>query len=238
MGDQKFPLSSRLHSSATPSYLPPMGTATLCAVTILTAILQSILGFDRVSNALGVLPYNIKHPELLGRISAGQWLPGWSTLLTYVFPHGGWWHVLPNMFALWVFGAIAERNLKTWRFVTVYFVSGIVGIMCCMVVVPNATQTIAGASLAIAGSVGFAMAWQWTKKTHSEIQQLSTSVVELAVIVACLLWQTQRSIPDAPDVAASAMYHLLPMLMMWLAVRIYSSSAGLLKIMKPQYKNR
>lgn len=46
-------------------------------------------------------------------------------LVTYLFLHGGWDHILFNMFALWMFGAILENYWGPKRFLIFYFVSGI-----------------------------------------------------------------------------------------------------------------
>ena len=46
-------------------------------------------------------------------------------LVTYLFLHGGWDHILFNMFALWMFGAILENYWGAKRFLIFYIVSGI-----------------------------------------------------------------------------------------------------------------
>jgi membrane associated rhomboid family serine protease len=50
--------------------------------------------------------------------------------VTYLFLHGGLWHVLFNMFALWMFGADLERDWGTRRFLRYYFVCGIGAGLC------------------------------------------------------------------------------------------------------------
>lgn len=45
--------------------------------------------------------------------------------VTYLFLHGGLWHLLINMFVLWMFGADLERTWGTRRFYTYYFLTGI-----------------------------------------------------------------------------------------------------------------
>ena len=46
-------------------------------------------------------------------------------LVTYLFLHGGFWHLLFNMFTLWMFGATLERDWGTRRFLKYYFLCGI-----------------------------------------------------------------------------------------------------------------
>ncbi len=46
-------------------------------------------------------------------------------LVTYMFMHGGWEHIILNMFMLWMFGALLERVWGPKRFLIYYFVCGI-----------------------------------------------------------------------------------------------------------------
>jgi membrane associated rhomboid family serine protease len=46
-------------------------------------------------------------------------------LVTYMFLHGGFWHILMNMFILWMFGAELERTWGTKEFTKFYFIAGI-----------------------------------------------------------------------------------------------------------------
>lgn len=51
-------------------------------------------------------------------------------LVTYLFMHGGWSHLLGNMFALWMFGSILENNWGSKRFLAFYFICGIGAGLC------------------------------------------------------------------------------------------------------------
>lgn len=48
-------------------------------------------------------------------------------LLTFQFLHAGWMHLLGNCWVLFVFGRVIESSLGKWRFLTLYFLSGIIG---------------------------------------------------------------------------------------------------------------
>ena len=55
-------------------------------------------------------------------------------LVTYLFLHGGIWHLLFNMLTLWMFGSPLERDWGTRRFLKYYFICGIgagLSAMCC-----------------------------------------------------------------------------------------------------------
>jgi membrane associated rhomboid family serine protease len=46
-------------------------------------------------------------------------------VITYMFMHGDFWHILFNMFALWMFGSVLENYWGSKRFLIYYFVTGI-----------------------------------------------------------------------------------------------------------------
>lgn len=204
-----------------PSLVPPPGTLALCLLTIGTAITQSVWDGKQVAQMVGVVLHNLGSLSSLTSVAEGQVIPAWLTLFTYVFPHGGWWHVLPNVTALWVFGAIAERVMGTWRFVVGYSVSGAVGVFCHALIPPHSPHPAAGASLAIAGIMGAYAALRWSRGLHSRKQRILVFALEAASAAGVLVWLAVRTIPAAPDVTCSIMYHFVPFLAMWLGVRGY-----------------
>ncbi len=74
-------------------------------------------------------------------------------LITYMFLHGGFFHLLLNMFALWMFGAELENTWGQKRFLTYYFVCGVGAGLCNLLVAPLFTSVgpTVGASGAIYG---------------------------------------------------------------------------------------
>ena len=49
----------------------------------------------------------------------------WWQYLTHMFMHGGWWHILFNMYALFIFGSVVERIIGEKKFLILYFVCGL-----------------------------------------------------------------------------------------------------------------
>lgn len=79
-----------------------------------------------------------------------------TTLLpfvTAVFLHGGFLHIISNMWFLWVFGDDVESYFG-WIFPVVYLISGIVGNLFQYLVMPNSFIPMIGASGAVAGVLG------------------------------------------------------------------------------------
>lgn len=72
-------------------------------------------------------------------------------LFTYMFLHGGWFHLLINLFVLWMFGTEIELTWGTKRFFKYYFLTGIAGGVFTVMFQPNSTFPTVGASAAIYG---------------------------------------------------------------------------------------
>ncbi len=77
-----------------------------------------------------------------------------SSLLTSMFLHGGWMHVLGNMLFLWVFGRNLEDLIGGWRFLLFYLVCGLAAAVVHVVLNPYSRVPTIGASGAIAGVMG------------------------------------------------------------------------------------
>ena len=76
------------------------------------------------------------------------------TLITSMFLHGGWLHIIGNMWYLWIFGDNVEDRLGHARFVFFYLFCGIVAALGQIVIDPSSTLPTIGASGAIAGVMG------------------------------------------------------------------------------------
>ncbi len=48
----------------------------------------------------------------------------WWQVVTHMFMHGGFWHILFNMYTLFIFGVVVERIIGTKKFLLFYFVCG------------------------------------------------------------------------------------------------------------------
>jgi len=84
---------------------------------------------------------------LLGLQPAGFLLRPW-TILTNLFIHGGFWHLLANMLTLYFFGGYLLRLIGAGRFLIVYFAGGILGYILFMLLAPPFIVAV-GASGAI-----------------------------------------------------------------------------------------
>ncbi len=72
-------------------------------------------------------------------------------LVTYMFLHGGFMHILFNMFALWMFGCQIERLFGQKRFYTFYLLTGIAAGLTHLIFMPMSNAAVIGASGATYG---------------------------------------------------------------------------------------
>ncbi|HET7676542.1 MAG TPA: rhomboid family intramembrane serine protease [Candidatus Limnocylindrales bacterium] len=76
------------------------------------------------------------------------------TLLTSMFMHGGWLHLLGNMLFLWIFGDNVEHRLGRVAFPLFYLLAGLAGSLAQIALDPSSTVPTLGASGAISGVLG------------------------------------------------------------------------------------
>lgn len=74
-----------------------------------------------------------------------------QTILTAMFMHGGWMHLIGNMLYLWIFGDNVEDNFGSVKFALFYLLSGVVATFAQLAIMPNSSIPNLGASGAIAG---------------------------------------------------------------------------------------
>jgi membrane associated rhomboid family serine protease len=81
-------------------------------------------------------------------------LPRFHTLLTSMFLHGGWGHIIGNMLYLWIFGDNVEDCLGKLRYVLFYLLCGVVASFAHILTSAGSTVPTIGASGAISGILG------------------------------------------------------------------------------------
>ncbi|HEV3409500.1 MAG TPA: rhomboid family intramembrane serine protease, partial [Chthoniobacterales bacterium] len=105
----------------------------------------------------GIVPARFTHPEWAARVGfpGGDYMP----FLTHMFLHGGWMHILSNMWTLWIFGDNVEDRMGSWRFLLFYLLCGVAAAVAHMIINPNSTIPSVGASGAIAGVLAAYFLW-------------------------------------------------------------------------------
>ena len=135
----------------------PLVNYALIAINVLVFVfLQGMGGNEKFTYAFSTVPAEI----LTGKdIAAGVLeptpIPVYFTLITSMFMHGGWAHLLGNMLFLWVFGDNIENRIGHIRYLIFYLVCGIIASLS-HVFVSGSDSLIPslGASGAISGVLG------------------------------------------------------------------------------------
>jgi membrane associated rhomboid family serine protease len=133
----------------------PVVTWALVACCVLVFLWQVSFGaphFNRVIFSLGVIPASLfGHAQLPAEIAM---VPPAATVLTSMFLHGGWMHLVGNMLYLWIFGDNIEDRMGRIRFLVFYLACGVAAVFAQALPAPEARVPMVGASGAISGVLG------------------------------------------------------------------------------------
>src|SRR5215472_3404021 len=133
----------------------PIATYLLILVNALVFLFELTMPPDELEQIItmfGLVPARFMHPDWAS--SAGY--PGHSywPFLTSMFLHGGWLHIIGNLWTLWIFGDNIEDQMGPARYVIFYLLCGLIaGIVHCLTNADSTVPTV-GASGAIAGVMG------------------------------------------------------------------------------------
>jgi len=119
----------------------PVVTAGLIALNALVFLLE-LIGGDTFVLRWSVVPADIV---------AGH---HWINILTAMFMHGSWSHIIGNMVFLWAFGPEVEDGMGRWRYLIFYLLGGVAAALTQVAASPDSTVPNLGASGAIAAVMG------------------------------------------------------------------------------------
>jgi membrane associated rhomboid family serine protease len=138
-----------------PVRFPPVVTWGLIAANCAIFLFQ--LGMPLAELELFLTWYGLVPARYFGAFPYGQHdggLADYLPFLTNMFLHGGWLHLITNMWTLWLFGPAVEDRLGTLRYIALYLVSGVFASFVHAASNPLSTVPTVGASGAIAGVLG------------------------------------------------------------------------------------
>jgi len=119
----------------------PIVTVTIIALNAFVFILE-LNGGDAFVSRWSVVPANIV---------AGH---DWITIVTAMFMHGSWSHIIGNMVFLWAFGPEIEDSMNPVRYLVFYLLGGVIAFLAQIAGDPGSTVPNLGASGAIAAVMG------------------------------------------------------------------------------------
>ncbi len=114
----------------------PVVTTLLIIINVAVFVLE-LSGGDRFVAAWSAIPAQV--------ISGHRWI----TILTSMFMHGSWMHIIGNMVFLWAFGPEIEDAMGRGRYLVFYLLGGLVAMVAQIAAAPGSTVPMLGASGAL-----------------------------------------------------------------------------------------
>jgi membrane associated rhomboid family serine protease len=138
-----------------PTQGPPI--ITLAFIGLCVAVFLYQLNLPQETADVFALQYGTIPALIFGHASLpadAVTIPATLTLLTSMFLHGGWMHLLGNMLYLWIFGNNIEDVMGHAKFVVFYLVSGVLAALSHALTDPSSPIPMVGASGAISAVLG------------------------------------------------------------------------------------
>jgi Uncharacterized membrane protein (homolog of Drosophila rhomboid) len=143
-----FPLRDNISSRSW-----PLVTVLLIAANFYIFYQELLL--DDTALAQFIHAWGLVPAKFLAGLGSEPFRPSaYQPLITNLFLHGGWLHILGNMWYLWIFGDNVEDRLGKIRFIYFYLLCGVVANAAQIIADPAAAVPTVGASGAISGVLG------------------------------------------------------------------------------------
>ncbi|MBW1725815.1 MAG: rhomboid family intramembrane serine protease [Deltaproteobacteria bacterium] len=136
-----------------PSKNYPVVNHTIIGINVVLYLFEMSQGADlnRFIYIYGLVPARYSVPQVAAYFSTGQQL---FSLLSFMFLHGGFFHLLGNMWFLYIFGDNIEDRLGPFRYIAFYLLCGITSGLSHLVLNLHSNMPTIGASGAVAGVMG------------------------------------------------------------------------------------
>jgi len=144
-------------------------------------------GFQQAEVAFGMIPARIFG---IGTLPQSLLIvPAWATLFTSMFMHGGWWHLIGNMWFLRIFGDNIEDSMGTPRFAIFYVCAGVAAALAQAAIGPSSQIPMVGASGAIAGVMGaYLMLYPRANVRVLAVFFLFIRIVNVPAVIVLSVW--------------------------------------------------
>jgi membrane associated rhomboid family serine protease len=161
--------------------------------------------------------------------------PWWVTILTAMFLHGGWLHIIGNMLFLWVFGPNVEDSMGRLRFVLFYLLAGTVAVYAQSAIEPDSTIPTIGASGAVAGVLGaYVMLYPKARVVTLVIIIFFVTLIEIPAMILLAVWALLQFLPalgqigvgDMPTDSVAYVAHVGGFLFGLLAIKLFAARRG------------
>ncbi len=172
-----IPLYDTLHSRRF-----PLVNWLLIAANVIVFLYELSLGssaLNRLTFTWGLVPKNLMaHPET-----------AWVTIFTAMFLHGGWFHIISNMWVLYIFGDNVEDRMGHGRYLVFYLLSGVAAGLLESYVLQGSNVPMIGASGAIAGVLGAYLISYPRARVASLVPIFFIfTIIEIPAVIFLLFW--------------------------------------------------
>ena len=124
----------------------------ICSLIFLNYIFEQEYIKEQIFLSFGMIPAILfGHSELSSSLKV---VPSFISIITSMFLHGGWMHLIGNMIYLYIFGDNVEETLGKTKFIIFYLLTGGFAALSQAILDTNSTIPMIGASGAIAGVLG------------------------------------------------------------------------------------
>ena len=168
---------------AIPTRYPPLVTWALIAVNTFIFLVQTTLSPAELEVFLArfaLIPAAYFQPVFYG--DGALMLADYLPFVTNMFLHGGWLHLIVNMWTLWLFGPTVEDRLGHGRYLAFYLVCGLVASLAQVYAGPDSILPSLGASGAIAGVLAGYLVLFPTNRVRVLLGYFITTVPAVAMI--------------------------------------------------------
>jgi len=135
----------------------PIVNTAIIVLNVLVFLFESVQSPDQLDQFIwlwGLVPAHFWQGFAVSAQPNGGGLGRWLPLFTSMFMHGGWWHLVSNMLALYIFGDNVEDRMGHFRYPLFYLFGGLVASAAHLVAYSGSSIPTVGASGAIAGVLG------------------------------------------------------------------------------------
>jgi membrane associated rhomboid family serine protease len=151
-----------------------------------------------------LIPVRYTDPQLA--LSIGLDPANFMPMLTDMFLHGGWMHLIFNMWFLWIFGAAMEARFGRLGFLALYVMGGITANIVHIATHPYSTEPVIGASGAVAAIIAaYAVTYPWERVLTIVPLGFIPLFIPAPAILFALVWFGLQLLQGSSELASPGM---------------------------------
>ena len=160
----------------------PLVNLTLIFANVLAFFYQLQMGPELLQTFVlkwGLIPFRLM----------GDLTNNWNTIYSSMFLHGGWFHIINNMWVLFIFGDNVEARMGKIKYLLFYLLSGTAAGLLQTYVLPSSQVPMIGASGAIAGVLGAYLVLFPTSRVASLVPiYFLFTVIQIPAFIYLIFW--------------------------------------------------